>query len=211
MQGCCPTGRRTCLWVWCSRVSCGFCRLHRRTLTKLRAKHAETPNSTFGINGNSGEIVDMQQLGVWEPYAVKVMHPAGPSDAGFQACATSDFDSGINCVVGWATSLCPCWRPGIEVQIRCCAAAGANDKASTEAIASAPQVSTVLTSVDALCPTWQVQTIKTSIEAACLLLRIDDIVSGIAKKSRGSEGPQMQQQPQTEDADGVSRHIQNRV
>ena len=43
-----------------------------RTLTKLRAKHAETPNSTFGINGNSGEIVDMQQLGVWEPYAVKV-------------------------------------------------------------------------------------------------------------------------------------------
>jgi T-complex protein 1 subunit gamma len=52
-----------------------------------------------------------------------------------------------------------------------------------------------------------VQTIKTSIEAACLLLRIDDIVSGIAKKSRGSEGPQMQQQPQTEDADGVSRHF----
>jgi T-complex protein 1 subunit gamma len=90
-----------------------------RTLTKLRAKHAEMPNSTFGINGNSGDIVDMQQLGVWEPYAVKV------------------------------------------------------------------------------------QTIKTSIEAACLLLRIDDIVSGIAKKSRGSEGPQMQQQPQTEDADGA--------
>ena len=53
----------------------------------------------------------------------------------------------------------------------------------------------------------QVQTIKTSIEAACLLLRIDDIVSGIAKKSRGSEGPQMQQQPQTEDADGVSRQL----
>jgi T-complex protein 1 subunit gamma len=49
----------------------------------------------------------------------------------------------------------------------------------------------------------QVQTIKTSIEAACLLLRIDDIVSGIAKKSRGADGPQMQQ-PQTEDADGVS-------
>lgn len=49
----------------------------RRTLTKLRAKHAETPNSTFGINGNTGDIVDMQQLGVWEPYAVKVRHERG--------------------------------------------------------------------------------------------------------------------------------------
>ena len=46
--------------------------LHRSVLTKLRAKHAETPNSTFGINGNTGDIVDMQELGVWEPYAVKV-------------------------------------------------------------------------------------------------------------------------------------------
>jgi len=49
----------------------------------------------------------------------------------------------------------------------------------------------------------QVQTIKTAIEAACLLLRIDDIVSGIAKKARGADGPSMQQGPQTEDADGV--------
>ena len=54
------------------------CCLQHRTLTKLRAKHAETPNSTFGINGNSGDIVDMQQLGVWEPYAVKVPTPLFP-------------------------------------------------------------------------------------------------------------------------------------
>jgi chaperonin GroEL (HSP60 family) len=54
------------------------CFHRRRTLTKLRAKHAETPNSTFGINGNSGDIVDMQQLGVWEPYAVKVTCAAEP-------------------------------------------------------------------------------------------------------------------------------------
>merc|ERR1719171_401702 len=44
-----------------------------RTLTKLRAKHMEGPDSsTFGIDGNTGSIVDMKELGVWEPYAVKI-------------------------------------------------------------------------------------------------------------------------------------------
>lgn len=44
-----------------------------RTLTKLRAKHADSTDCTFGIDGNSGKIVDMKELGVWEPYAVKVL------------------------------------------------------------------------------------------------------------------------------------------
>lgn len=86
-----------------------------RTLTKLRAKHAETVNSTFGIDGNSGQIVDMKELGIWEPYEVKV------------------------------------------------------------------------------------QTLKTAIEAAAMLLRIDDIVSGIQKKSK----QQMQPQTQTDDGENV--------
>ena len=43
-----------------------------RTLTKLRAKHAEPDGASFGINGITGEITDMKDLGVWEPYAVKV-------------------------------------------------------------------------------------------------------------------------------------------
>ena len=49
-----------------------------RTLTKLRAKHAEgaVGDCTFGINGNTGKLVDMKELGVWEPYAVKVRVPA---------------------------------------------------------------------------------------------------------------------------------------
>jgi T-complex protein 1 subunit gamma len=34
----------------------------------------------------------------------------------------------------------------------------------------------------------KVQTIKTAIEAACLLLRVDDIVSGIKKKEKGGAG-----------------------
>jgi len=35
----------------------------------------------------------------------------------------------------------------------------------------------------------KVQTIKTAVEAACMLLRIDDIVSGISKKDKS--GPSM--------------------
>jgi len=53
-----------------------------RTITQLRAKHAsayeeaqESGNKfrcTWGINGVTGEIVDIEELGVWEPFSVKV-------------------------------------------------------------------------------------------------------------------------------------------
>ena len=88
----------------------------RRTLTKLRAKHAETATSTFGIDGLTGQIADMKELGVWEPYEVKV------------------------------------------------------------------------------------QTMKTAIEAAAMLMRIDDIVSGIQKKNKQMSQPQ---QPQIEDGENA--------
>ncbi|PSC73318.1 T-complex 1 subunit gamma [Micractinium conductrix] len=89
-----------------------------RTLTKLRARHAEQKGCTAGIDGNSGQIVDMKELGVWEPYQVKI------------------------------------------------------------------------------------QTIKTSIEAATLLLRIDDIVSGLKKRDKMAPG-QSQPQPQMDDGENV--------
>lgn len=41
-----------------------------RTLTALRAKHTES--TTWGIDGNKGEIANMTELGIWEPYLVKV-------------------------------------------------------------------------------------------------------------------------------------------
>lgn len=96
-----------------------------RTLTKLRARHAEAAAAAadgssggssggcnWGINGETGDIVDMKELGVWEPLMVKT------------------------------------------------------------------------------------QTFKTAIEAANMLLRIDDIVSGISKRQGGGggggpSGPQM--------------------
>ena len=42
-----------------------------RVLTALRAKHAIEGNSSWGVDGNSGELVDMKQLGIWEPLSVK--------------------------------------------------------------------------------------------------------------------------------------------
>lgn len=47
-----------------------------RTLTALRAKHASHSGDagvcTWGIDGESGEIVDMHVRGVWEPLSVKM-------------------------------------------------------------------------------------------------------------------------------------------
>ncbi|CAG8507431.1 12464_t:CDS:2 [Dentiscutata heterogama] len=85
-----------------------------KVLTQLRAKHA-TGNHTWGIDGLAGNIVDMNEYGIWEPHAVKV------------------------------------------------------------------------------------QTIKTAIESACLLLRVDDIVSGISKKKSGGG---TQQAPQDVEGEG---------
>jgi len=42
-----------------------------RTLTALRAKHSQANNTTWGIDGNTGTIVDMKSFGVWEPISVK--------------------------------------------------------------------------------------------------------------------------------------------
>jgi len=84
-----------------------------RVLTQLRAKHAGSTGVTWGIDGDKGTTADMRELGIWEPYAVKV------------------------------------------------------------------------------------QTIKTSIEATCMLIRIDDIVSGL--KKTGGKKQQQQAAPEPEE------------
>ena len=75
-----------------------------RIITELRAKHAEKGNEMFGIDGNKKKIANMEEVGVWEPIAVKN------------------------------------------------------------------------------------QVLKTAIEASCLLLRIDDVVSGVKRKEKGQQG-----------------------
>lgn len=42
-----------------------------KQVTSLRAKHAEGFNS-YGVDGSTGELVDMAEYGVWEPEAVKL-------------------------------------------------------------------------------------------------------------------------------------------
>lgn len=42
-----------------------------RVLTELRAKHSEG-KSSWGINGETGGIADMQEYGIWEPEAIKL-------------------------------------------------------------------------------------------------------------------------------------------
>lgn len=46
-----------------------------RTITELRAKHASVEGDEkcyVGVNGITGDLVDMNELGIWEPYSVKV-------------------------------------------------------------------------------------------------------------------------------------------
>eukprot|EP00055_Hartaetosiga_balthica_P003272 m.7207 g.7207 ORF g.7207 m.7207 type:complete len:555 (+) comp2729_c0_seq1:55-1719(+) len=42
-----------------------------RALTSLRAKHATGDNSSWGVDGNEGDLVDMKTLGIWDPFLVK--------------------------------------------------------------------------------------------------------------------------------------------
>lgn len=51
------------------------------------------------------------------------------------------------------------------------------------------------------CPQVKVQTMKTSIEAATLLLRIDDIVSGLKKRDKLAPG--QAKGPQVDDGENV--------
>uniref|UniRef100_A0A1I8AX50 T-complex protein 1 subunit gamma n=1 Tax=Meloidogyne hapla TaxID=6305 RepID=A0A1I8AX50_MELHA len=45
-----------------------------RQLTALRAKHAQDPekNWAWGINGLTGDLADMDQLGIWDPFVVRL-------------------------------------------------------------------------------------------------------------------------------------------
>jgi len=43
-----------------------------RTITALRAKHALEPGSAWGVNGDTGDLADMNTFGIWEPAAVKI-------------------------------------------------------------------------------------------------------------------------------------------
>lgn len=42
-----------------------------KLLLLLQAKHTQEGNTSWGVNGETGTLADMTQLGIWEPLAVK--------------------------------------------------------------------------------------------------------------------------------------------
>lgn len=42
-----------------------------RLLTDLRTKHSQPDGHNWGVNGITGAMADMRELGIWEPYCVK--------------------------------------------------------------------------------------------------------------------------------------------
>jgi len=68
-----------------------------RVITELRAKHAQdSANNTWGINGTTGKIQDMKELGVWEPYAVKLQTITTAIEAANMLLRVDDIVSGLS-------------------------------------------------------------------------------------------------------------------
>mmetsp|Transcript_29671 Transcript_29671/g.87809 ORF Transcript_29671/g.87809 Transcript_29671/m.87809 type:complete len:558 (-) Transcript_29671:3972-5645(-) len=67
-----------------------------RTLTKLRARHADEPLGPWGLNGETGEVTDMRALGVWEPLAVKQQTVKTAIDSAKMLLRIDDIVSGIS-------------------------------------------------------------------------------------------------------------------
>ena len=43
-----------------------------RIMTELRARHANNEGATYGIDGTTGKVADINDTNIWEPYSVKV-------------------------------------------------------------------------------------------------------------------------------------------
>eukprot|EP00904_Undaria_pinnatifida_P013643 jgi/Undpi1/9409/HiC_scaffold_27.g11866.m1 len=66
-----------------------------RVLTQLRAKHANEAKCTWGIDGTTGVMTDMKDLGIWEPYTVKTQTYKTAVEAACMILRIDDIVSGI--------------------------------------------------------------------------------------------------------------------
>lgn len=66
-----------------------------RSLTALRAKHASAGNISWGIDGGTGQLVDMKNYGVWEPLAVKLQTYKTAVETAIMLLRIDDILSGI--------------------------------------------------------------------------------------------------------------------
>jgi hypothetical protein len=152
------------------------------------------PCRSFGIDGNSGEIRDMKEAGVWEPYQVKVRQ-----EGAVLALAAAPRRLRLWLRLCAPPAACPL-RPvpcALHLHLGCAQlypASGARPGKRAGRLALKPHPR-------ALCP--QAQTIKTAIESATMLLRIDDIVSGMSKRDKGSGPSQPSGGREVEDHDNV--------
>ncbi|KAA8899266.1 hypothetical protein TRICI_006354 [Trichomonascus ciferrii] len=65
-----------------------------RVLTSLRAKHAEG-QYTYGIDGDKGKVVDMNEYGVWEPETIKLQSIKTAIESACLLLRVDDIVSGV--------------------------------------------------------------------------------------------------------------------
>jgi len=65
-----------------------------RTLTKVRTEHLKGGH-TWGIDGTSGELADMNELGIWEPLSVKTQTYKTAIEAACMILRIDDIVSGV--------------------------------------------------------------------------------------------------------------------
>jgi len=66
-----------------------------RQMTMLRAKHRNLENTTWGIDGDTGALADMKELGIWEPYNVKIQTLKTSMEAACMILRIDDIVSGM--------------------------------------------------------------------------------------------------------------------
>lgn len=57
-----------------------------RLCSHLQAKHAGSGNTAWGVDGDTGNLADMTELGVWDPLSVKVQTYKTAIEVGVLVC-----------------------------------------------------------------------------------------------------------------------------
>ncbi|KAI0221074.1 T-complex protein 1 subunit gamma [Massospora cicadina] len=77
-----------------------------KVLTQLRAKHANGDH-TWGVDGTTGNVVDMHEYGIWEPTVVKVQTIKTAIESACLLLRVDDIVSGVSKKKGGQNSVAP--------------------------------------------------------------------------------------------------------
>ena len=66
-----------------------------RAITSLKAKHAEGGNDSWGIDGMTGTVKDMKDLGVWDPFCVRMQVYKSAVETAMMLLRIDDIVSGV--------------------------------------------------------------------------------------------------------------------